>query len=100
MQLKYRGIGYNYSPVQLNVIETGETVQFLGQTHRIKRSLNLKMVNTNIFAKFRGIPYQLVSTAPENPMALKELLLGDMNQQVQHSSMPTQTLEKKQLTAV
>ncbi|WP_366918516.1 DUF4278 domain-containing protein [Acaryochloris sp. IP29b_bin.148] len=59
MELKYRGISYDYRPIDIEWEETVLFLVFLGKHYNLRRPFNLECQPYGIDGHFRGRPYQI-----------------------------------------
>jgi hypothetical protein len=57
MKLFYRGATYNYTPYEIETIETPTTASFLGVNYKVRRPANLPTFSPSVAVRYRGIPY-------------------------------------------
>ena len=58
MQLKYRGVSYEYNPPEVEMIPSGATGQYRGLEWRFRNPKSLPVMQSNLDLMYRGVPYQ------------------------------------------
>ena len=63
MQLKYRGVSYEYQPPHVEMNPSGEVGQYRGIEWRFRNPKSLPVLKSNLDLVYRGVPYQKGPTA-------------------------------------
>lgn len=58
MQLKYRGVSYDYQPPQVEMNPSGEVGRYRGIEWRFRNPKSLPVLKSNLDLIYRGVPYQ------------------------------------------
>lgn len=58
MQLKYRGVSYEYTPAQIETVEGNVGGQYRGLEWRFRNPKKSLVLETNLDLKYRGISYR------------------------------------------
>jgi hypothetical protein len=78
MQLKYRGVPYEYTPPAVTSVDTGITATYRGIPYKLQNLVTEPIPQPALSLKYRGIPYQIGGTLTdgvEQPIPLNSKAL-------------------------
>ena len=79
MQLKYRGVNYEYSPPRVEMDPSGQVGQYRGLEWRFRNPKTVPVLQSNLDLVYRGVPYrQGQAVAAPVPAAADRPMVAEM----------------------